>query len=100
MKNGLIKKSIDASVEAKTKELTGALEYAARGIENLLKDMRQDMFVERRACSAAITLQVLAASAAKYAVTARICEAQLKTLKCMQEAANAEQKEENKEEKA
>ena len=90
MKNGLIKKSIDASVERKTKELTGALEYAARGIENLLKDMRQDMFVERRSCSAAITLQVLAASAAKYAVT----------LKCMQEAANAEQKEENKEEKA
>ena len=90
MKNGLIKKSIDASVEAKTKELTGALEYAARGIENLLKDMRQDMFVERRSCSAAITLQVLAASAAKYAVT----------LKCMQEAANAEQKAENKEEKA
>lgn len=90
MKDGLIKKAIDASVEAKTKELTGALEYAARGIEDFLKDMRQDMFVERRSCSAAVTLQMLAASAAKYAVTARICEAQLKTLKCMQEAANAE----------
>ena len=90
MKDELIKKTIDASVEAKTKELTGALEYAARGIENLLKDMRQDMFVERRSCSAAGTLQMLAASAAKYAVTARIYEAQLTTLKCMQEAANAE----------
>lgn len=90
MKDGLIKKAIDASVEAKTKELTGALEYAARGIEDLLKDMRQDMFVERRSCSAAVTLQMLAASAAKYAVTARIYEAQLKTLKCMQEAANEE----------
>ena len=89
MKDEAIKNAMDANVEDKAKDLIMALEYAARGIEGLLKDMRQDMFVERP-CSAAVTLQALAASAAKYAVTARVYAAQLVALKCVQEAANAE----------
>ena len=100
MENGLIKKSIDAGVEYKTGLLTTAIKNAVEGIEDLLKEVREEAFGEGKPRTAAVTLQVLAEAAARYAVTARICEAQLKTLKCMQEAANAEQKEENKEEKA
>ena len=99
MKDEAIKNAIDASVAEKTKELTEALEGAVEGINSLLITLRHEMFTQHP-WDAAMTLQVLAEAAAKYAVTARICEAQLKTLKCMQEAANAEQKEENKEEKA
>ena len=95
MKDEAIKNSIDASVEAKTKELTEALEGAVEGINSLLITLRHGMFTQRP-WDAAITLQVLAEAAAKYAVTARIYEAQLKTLKCMQEAANAEYTEEEK----
>lgn len=100
MKNRRIKNTADAGVEYKTGLLTTAIKNAVEGIEDLLKEVREEAFEEGKPRTAAVTLQVLAASAAKYAVTARICEAQLKTLKCMQEAANAEQKEENKEEKA
>lgn len=90
MENRRIKNTADAGVEHKTGLLTTAIKNAVEGIEDLLKEVREEAFGEGKPCSAAVTLQMLAASAAKYAVTARIYEAQLKTLKCMQEAANAE----------
>ena len=95
MKDEAIKNSIDASVEAKTKELTEALEGAVEGINSWLITLRHGMFTQRP-WDAAVTLQMLAESAAKYAVTARAHQAQLTALMCMQEAANAEYPEEEK----
>lgn len=93
MKDGLIKKSIDASVEAKTKELTGELERAVRNIEELLQVSRREMFTQRP-WDAAMTLQLLAEETTRNAVIAKTHEAQLTALMRMQEAANEEQKEE------
>ena len=93
MENGLIKKSIDAGVAEKTKELTEALEGAVEGINSLLITLRHEMFTQHP-WDAAMTLQVLAKAAAKYAVTARICEAQLETLKLIQKVVDSEQEEE------
>ena len=95
MKIGHMKKSIDASVEAKTKELTEALEYAADGINSLLITLWHGMYTQRP-WDAAITLQVLAEEAAGHAVTASVYAAQLKTLKCMQEVVDSESTEEEK----
>lgn len=95
MKDGHIKNSIDASVEAKTKELTEALEGAVEGINSLLITLRHGMFTQRP-WDAAITLQVLAEAAAGHAVTASVYAAQLKTLKCMQEVVDSESTEEEK----
>ena len=95
MKNGLIKKSIDASVEAKTKELTEALEGAVEGINGLLITLRHEMFTQHP-WDAAMTLQVLAEAATRHAVTARAHQAQLTVLMRMQEAANEECPEEEK----
>lgn len=89
MKDEAIKNSIDASVEAKTKELTEALEGAVEGINSLLITLRHGMFTQRP-WDAVITLQVLAEAAARHAALAMAHEAQLKALKCMQEAANEE----------
>lgn len=89
MKDGLIKKSIDASVEAKTKELTEALEGAVEDINSLLITLRHEISV-KHPWDAAMTLQVLAEAAARYAVTARAHQAQLTLLMRMQEAANEE----------
>ena len=90
----IAKKQMAASVEAKTKDLTEVLEHAAECIEAFLKDMRHEMFVKSPR-TAAGTLQVLALATARYAVGAKISEAQLTALMRMQEAANAEQKEED-----
>lgn len=89
MKDGLIKNAIDASVEAKTKELTGELERAVRNIEELLQVSRREMFTQRP-WDAAMTLQLLAEETARNAVIAKTHEAQLTALMRMQEAANAE----------
>lgn len=48
----------------------------------------------------AMDASVKAEAAARYAVTARVYAAQLTTLTLIQQVVNAEQKEENKEEKA
>ena len=95
MENGLIKNSIDASVEAKTKELTEALEGAVEGINSLLITLRHEMFTQHP-WDAAMTLQVLAEAATRHAVTARAHQAQLTVLMRMQEAANEECPEEEK----
>lgn len=89
MKDGLIKKSIDASVEAKTKELTEALEGAVKNIEDWLQAMRHELFVK---CprTAAGTLQLLAALLARHAVFTMAHDAQLTALMRMQKAANEE----------
>nr|DAL47533.1 MAG TPA_asm: hypothetical protein [Caudoviricetes sp.] len=93
MKDGLIKKAIDASVAEKTKELTERLEYAAQGIDSLLITLRREMDV-KHPHQAAQTLQALAQAAARHAVFAMAHEAQLTTLLCIQEVVNAEQKKE------
>lgn len=93
MKDGLIKKAIDASVAEKTKELTGELERAVRNIEELLQVSRREMFTQRP-WDAAMTLQLLAEETTRNAVIAKTHEAQLTALMRMQEAANEEQKEE------
>lgn len=93
MKYGLIKKAIDTSVEAKTKELTGELERAVRNIEELLQVSRREMFTQRP-WDAAMTLQLLAEETTRNAVIAKTHEAQLTALMRMQEAANEEQKDE------
>lgn len=95
MKDGLIKNAIDASVEAKTKELTGELERAVRNIEGLLQVSRREMFTQRP-WDAAMTLQLLAEETARNAVIAKTHEAQLTALMRMQEAANEEQKDEER----
>lgn len=95
MEIGLIKNSIDASVEAKTKELTEALEGAVEDINSLLITLRHGMFTQRP-WDAAITLQLLAKAAARHAVTASVYAAQLTTLKCMQEVVDSESTEEEK----
>ena len=59
MKDEAIKKAIDASVEAKAKELTEALEYAADGMNSLLITLRHEMSTQHP-WDAAMTLQVLA----------------------------------------
>lgn len=89
MKDGLIKKAIDASVAEKTKELTGELERAVRNIEELLQVLRREMFTQRP-WDAAMTLQLLAEETARNAVIAKTHEAQLTALMRMQEAANEE----------
>lgn len=89
MKDGLIKNAIDASVEAKTKELTGELERAVRNIEELLQVSRREMFTQRP-WEAAMTLQLLAEETTRNAVIAKTHEAQLTALMRMQEAANEE----------
>ena len=93
MKDGLIKKAIDASVEEKTKELTRELERAVRNIEELLQVSRREMFTQRP-WDAAMTLQLLAEETTRNAVIAKTHEAQLTALMRMQEAANEEQKDE------
>lgn len=93
MKDGLIKKAIDASVAEKTKELTGKLEYAADGLNSLLITLRHEMDV-KHPHQAAQTLQVLAQAATHHAVLAMAHEAQLTALRRMQDAANAEYTEE------
>lgn len=89
MKDGLIKKAIDASVEEKTKQLTGELEYAADDLNSLLITLRHEMNV-KHPHQAAMTLQALAQAAARHAVFAMAHDAQLTALMRMQEAANAE----------
>lgn len=89
MKDGLIKKAIDESVESKTNALTNSLEYAVECIEGHLQAMRHELF-SKCPRMAANTLQQLSETAARHARTANAHEAQLTTLKCMQEAANAE----------
>lgn len=89
MKDEAIKKAIDASVEEKRKELTGALEYAAQGIDSLLITLRHEMGLKHPR-QAAMTLQALAQAAARHAVFAMAHDAQLTALMRMQEAANAE----------
>lgn len=89
MKDGLIKKAIDASVAEKTKELTGELERAVRNIEELLQVSRREMFTQRP-WDAAMTLQLLAEETTRNAVIAKTHEAQLTALMRMQEAANEE----------
>lgn len=89
MKDGLIKKAIDASVEEKRKELTERLEYAAQGIDSLLITLRREMDV-KHPHQAAQTLQALAQAAARHAVFAMAHEAQLTALMRMQKAANEE----------
>lgn len=93
MKDEAIKKTIDASVAEKTKELTGKLEYADDCLNSLLITLRHEMAV-KHPHQAAQTLQVLAQAAARHAALAMAHEAQLTALKCMQEAANAEYTEE------
>lgn len=95
MKDEAIKNAIDASVAEKTKELTEALEGAVEGINSLLITLRHEMFTQHP-WDAAMTLQVLAEEAARHAVTAKVYAAQLKTLKCMQEAVDSEYTEEEK----
>lgn len=89
MKIEVIKKAIDASVEAKTKDLTEVLERAVRNIEELLQVSRREMFTQRP-WDAAMTLQLLAEETARNAVIAKTHEAQLTALMRMQEMANAE----------
>lgn len=89
MKDGLIKKAIDNCVKAKTKELTGELEYAAEGINSLLITLRYEMGVSHPR-QAANTLHALAEAATRHAMTAKAHEAQLTALMRMQEAANEE----------
>lgn len=89
MKDGLIKKSLDASVAAKTKELTKALERAGESIQGLLRVLQHEMFTQLP-WDAAITLQVLADAATRHARTVNAHKAQLTALMRMQEAANAE----------
>ena len=95
MENRLIKKSIDASVEAKTKELTEVLEHAADDMNSLLITLWHEMSTQHP-WDAAMTLQVLAEAAARHAVTARAHQAQLTTLKCMQEVVDSESTEEER----
>ena len=89
MKDEVIKKSIDASVESKTNALTYSLEYAVECIEGHLQAMRHELF-SKCPRMAANTLQQLSETAARHARTANAHEAQLVALKCVQEAANAE----------
>ena len=100
MENRRIKNTADAGVEYKTELLTTAIKNAVLGIEDLLKEVREEAFGEGKPRTAANTLQVLAEAAARYAVTTKVYAAQLATLKLIQDVVNAEQKEENKEEKA
>lgn len=93
MENRRIKNTADAGVEAKTKELTEALEGAVEDINSLLITLRHGMFTQRP-WDAANTLQVLAEAAARYAVTAGIYAAQLETLKLIQKVVDSEQEEE------
>lgn len=99
MENRRIKNTADASVKSKTNALTTAIETAVEDIDSLLTTLRHEISVKHPR-QAAVTLQVLAEAAARYAVTAGIYAAQLETLTLIQEVVNAEQKEENKEEKA
>lgn len=89
MKDELIKKSIDASVAAKTNDLTNSLEYAVECIEGMLQAMRHELFVK---CprTAATTLKQLSETAARHAATASAHEAQFTALMRIQEVANAE----------
>ena len=90
MENRRIKNTADAGVEYKTELLTTAIKNAVLGIEDLLKEVREEAFGEGKPRTAAVTLQVLAEAAARYAVTARVYAAQLETLVRMREAANEE----------
>lgn len=76
-------------MERNTKELTTAIGNAVESIDSLLNTLRHEILVEPPR-QAALRLQVLAEAAARYAVIARVHAAQLTTLMCMQEAANAE----------
>lgn len=93
MKNELIKKAIDASVKAKMRDLTNELKDAVKTIGDLLQALHHEMFTQRP-WNAVNTLQVLSEASTRHAVTARVYEAQLTTILCMQEAANAEYTEE------
>lgn len=85
----IVEKQMAASVAAKTKELTEALEGAGKSIQGMLRLLRHEMFTQRP-WDAAMTLQLLAEAATRHAVTARAHQAQLTTLMRMQEMANAE----------
>lgn len=90
LENRRIKNTADAGVEYKNGLLTTALKNAVEGIEDLLKEVREEAFGEGKPRTAAVTLQVLAQAAARHAALAMAHEAQLTALKCMQDAANAE----------
>lgn len=96
MENRRIKNTADAGVEYKTGLLTTAIKNAVEGIEDLLKEVREEAFGEGKPHQAAMTLQVLAEAAARYAVTARVYAAQLETLKLIQEVVESESTEEEK----
>lgn len=90
MENRRIKNTADAGVEYKTGLLTTAIKNAVEGVEDLLKEVREEAFGEGKPRTAANTLQVLAEAAARYAVTTKVYAAQLTTLLCIQEVVNAE----------
>lgn len=92
MENRRIKNIADAGVEHKTQLLTTAIKNAVLGIEDLLKEVREEAFGEGKPRTAANTLQVLAEAAARYAVTTKGYAAQLATLKLVQEVVDSEQK--------
>lgn len=91
MKDEAIKNSIDASVEAKTKELTEALEGAVEDIDSLLTTLRHEISVKHPR-QVVLTLQALAQAAASCTVIAKIHASQLAALLGMQEEVNSEQK--------
>lgn len=94
MENRRIKNTADAGVEYKTQLLTTAIKNAVEGIEDLLKEVREEAFREGNPRTAANTLQVLAEAAARYAVTTKVYAAQLTTLRLIQEVVDSEQKKE------
>lgn len=94
MENRRIKNIADAGVEHKTQLLRTAIKNAVLGIEDLLKEVREEAFGEGKPGTAVNTLQVLAEAAARYAVTTKVHAAQLATLKLIQEVADSESTEE------
>lgn len=90
-----IKNAMDASVEAKRKDLTTLVCDAIENIEDVVNELRDRAFVEGSPIMASLILQALAEAAARYAVIAKMHDAQLKTLVRMQEAANEEYPEED-----
>lgn len=91
MKNMRIKNTADAWVETKTELLTTTIKHAVLDIEDFLKVVREEAFGEGKPRAAANTLQLLAEAAERYAVTARMHDAQLVTLLCMQEVVDSEE---------
>ena len=94
MENRRIKNIADAGVEHKTQLLRTAIKNAVLGIEDLLKEVREEAFGEGKPRTAANTLQVLAEAAARYAVMTKVYAGQLATLKLIQEVVDSESTEE------